>query len=123
MLWLCENIDEAFDISGSARFCPGCGKILPRPAQDDAVKVTTKSLRVKLTWFKKTGKFYTNEVIDLSEKFGPGSNTYEIYSYIEEKYMKGMGNFSHPYCLVELLDEYPEGPYDVPKLLLKHKES
>ena len=67
-------------------------------------KVST-NIKITLQWFKDTGKWYTDEVLDFPSA---GHNYYEIIAWVreEKKY-----NRPTPYCLVTI-----EGN-DVPKLI------
>jgi len=115
--------------------CDDCGKELPNEAActhtednkllflcDDCYlkrkpeMKKTEPMMIKMTWFKDTGKYYSDAEEDVSWKFKPGCSIYDIWEYVRH-------NYGHPgpYCLVEILSHYSQGPHKEPRLLLIDK--
>lgn len=76
-------------------------------------------MKVKLTWFKDTGKYYTDENIDInihteSGLYSTGEEfpaLFKIWEHVRREY-----RYNRPgeYCVVDV----PEHPHDHPRLII-----
>lgn len=64
---------------------------------------------MKLTWFKDTGKYYTDDEFDF--KFTDGGTLFDVWEHVRREY-----RYNRPgeYCVVDV----PEHPHDHPRLII-----
>jgi len=69
-------------------------------------------MKIKLTWFKNTGKYYTDEVVEMDTN--AGHNYHEIMSWVREEQKYRMYRPTN-ICLAQIQADHP---MDVPYLII-----